>query len=111
VKRLLELLAIQLRVQLAIQAEIQVAIHVQTNVSTQVATQLKTPLQVLPAELRRELRGTQARLGFEAGLWMFLLLTPTLSSKRRGLRACIRVVPGYSVRVLCVSLASAATVG
>jgi hypothetical protein len=96
-ERLLELLAIQLRVQPAIQVEIQVAIQVQTRVSTQASTRLRTLLPVLPSEHRWILRETQARLRFDAGLQRFLLLTPTLSSKRRGRKAGIRVHQCLSV--------------
>jgi hypothetical protein len=66
-KRLLELLAIQLGEQLVTQVEMQVAIQVQIDVSMQVSTQLRTLLQVLPGELLRILRGTQARLRLGIG--------------------------------------------
>jgi hypothetical protein len=87
VEQLLEHVAIQLHVQLRIQVKVKVKIQVQIHVSTQVTTRLKTLWPVLPDTLLGILLGIQARLSFDAGLQKELLLTPTLSSKRRGQRA------------------------
>ena len=86
-EQLLELLATQLREQLRIQVKVELRIQVQIHVLVQVAILLRIPLPVLPDVLLRILLGVQPRLSFDAGLQSDLLLTPALSSRRRGRRA------------------------